>query len=319
MDRMQRRNSAGKSSAFLLFLLTATLLSAGTVHAQNSFPLADLVPFPRGGALGGQVFSGDLLAAGIDPTVAVGEGPALELAGGSHVLDLSWASVGGRFRVGGRPMVFVLSTLSYGSQFRTGMDDRLGLFGGSFTPSDLNLSGSMVLLQEGDTTIGAGITLLYGQLDDLRAFGLSASLGVRQEIGVLQVRGGISNLGSVISAYGVKSGTRIPPRLRAGLGVPFGGDRWEASTEILYRAGDRTVGWSSGVEWLPTENAALRIGFIQGDVGGVVSDNTLSDAGLTAGLALWFSEWRVSWVYRSGGLLGSSHLLALGWSLGPLR
>jgi len=216
-------------------------------------------------------------------------------------------------------MVFVLSTLSYGSQFRTGMDDRLGLFRGSFTPSDLNLSGSMVLLQGGGATIGAGLTLLYGQLDDLRAFGLSVALGVRQEVGALQVRGGISNLGTVISAYGVRSGTSIPPRLRAGLGIPFGDDRWEASTEVLYRAGDRNVGWSSGVEWLPTENAALRMGFIQGDSGGVVSDNTLSDAGLTAGLALWFSEWRITYVYRSGGLLGSSHLLAFGWSLGPLR
>ncbi|MFC1629185.1 hypothetical protein ACFL3H_08760 [Gemmatimonadota bacterium] len=319
MDRMRGGKSAGMSTVLLLFLLTATLLPAGTVHAQNSFPLADLVPFPRGGALGGQAFGGDLLAAGIDPTVAVEEGPTLELAGGSHLLDLSWASAGAHIPVGGRSMVFVLSTLSYGTQFRTGMDDRLGLFGGSFTPSDLNLSGSTVLLQGGGTTIGVGITLLYGQLDDLRAFGLSAALGVRQEVGVLQVRGGISNLGTVISAYGVKSGTRIPPRLRAGLGVPFGGDRWEASTEILYRAGDRKVGWSSGVEWLPIENAALRMGFIQGDAGGVVSDNTLSDAGLTAGLAIWFSEWRVSWVYRSGGVLGSSHLLALGWSLDPLR
>ncbi|MFC1499757.1 hypothetical protein ACFL6T_01915 [Candidatus Zixiibacteriota bacterium] len=307
------------SSALLHYLLPAMLLTAGTVRAQNSFPLADLVPFPRGGALGGQVFSGDLLAAGIDPTVAAGEGPALQLAGGSHLLDLSWASAGGRFRVGGSTMVFVLSTLSYGSQFRTGMDDRLGLFGGAFTPSDLNLSGSMILLQGGGTTIGAGLTLLYGQLDDLRAFGLSAAVAVRQKIGLMQLRGGISNLGTVISAYGVRSGTRIPPRLRAGLGVPFSENRWEASSEILFRSGDRNVGWSSGVEWLPMENAALRIGFTQGDAGGVVSDNTLSDAGLTAGIALWFSEWRVSWVYRSGGLLGSSHLLALGWRLGPLR
>lgn len=319
MGRTRRGYSTRRSAVLLLFLLTAVLISAGTVRAQNSFPLADLVPLPRGGALGGQAFSGDLLAAGIDPTVAAGEGPALELSGGSHVLDLSWASVGGRFTVGGRSMVFVLSTLSYGSQFRTGMDDRLGLFRGSFTPSDLNLSGSTVLLQEKGTTIGAGITLLYGQLDDLRAIGISAAIGVRQEIGGLQVRGGISNLGAVISAYGESSGTRIPARLRAGLGIPIAGDRWEVSSELLYRAGDRTMGWSTGVEWFPMENAALRLGFIQGDGGGAVSDSVLSDAGLTAGLAWWFSEWRVSYAWRSGGVLGSSHLLALGWSLGPLR
>jgi len=299
--------------------LIVILPAAESVRAQNSFPLADLVPHPRGGALGGQAFGGDLLAAGIDPTVAGGKGSALELAGGSHVLDLSWASVGGRFTVGGRSLVIVLSTLSYGSQYRTGMDDRLGLFRGSFSPVDLNLAASTLLLKEGGTTIGAGVTLLYGQLDDLKALGLSAAVGVRQEIGRLEVRGGLSNLGTVISAYGEPSGTRIPLRVRAGAALPFGGDRWEASTELLYRAGDRKAGWSGGVEWLPVENASLRLGFVQGDGGTAFSDDALSDAGLTAGLAWQFTDWRITWAWRSGGLFGSGHLLSLGWRLGPLR
>jgi len=312
--RQKKQALAGISIALMVILL-----AAGSVRAQNSFPLADLIPHPRGGSLGGQAFSGDLLAAGIDPTVAAGESSALQLAGGSHVLDLSWAAVGGRFTVGERSLVLVLSTLSYGSQYRTGMDDRLGLFRGSFSPSDLNLSASTLLLREGGTTIGAGITLLYGQLDDLRALGLSAAVGVRQEIGRLQFRGGIANLGTVISAYGEPSGTKIPPRIRAGAALPFGGDRWEASTELLYRAGDRNVGWSAGMEWLPVENAALRLGFIQGDGGTAFSDDPLSDAGVTAGLAWQFSDWRLTYAWRSGGLFGSGHLLALGWRLGPLR
>jgi hypothetical protein len=317
-DTRGERSERRAISAALATLSLAVLLPAGGL-AQNSFPLADLVPVPRGGALGGQSFSGDLLAAGIDPTVADGTGPALELAGGSHVLDLTWASAGGRFTLGGRSVAVVLSTLSYGSQYRTGLDDRLGLFQGSFTPADLNLSGAMVLLREGGTAIGAAITLLYGQLDDVRALGLSAAIGVRQEIGPLQLRGGVANLGSAISAYGERSGTRIPPRIRLGAEMPFGRDRWEVSTEVLYRAGDRAAGWSGGVEWLPLEHAALRVGFVQGDSGTALADGGLSEAGLTAGLAWWFSNWRISWAWRSGGVLGSGHLLALGWGLGSLR
>lgn len=300
-------------------LITGLILPAGAVLAQNSFPLYDLMPLSRGGALGGQALAGDLLAAGIDPTVAMGDPIGVEFAGGSHVLELKWAAAGTRLEVFERPVAVTFSTLSYGEQFRTDMDDRLGLFRGSFTPSDMNMSVGTVLLSEKETTIGAGFTLSFGQLDDARAFGLSGAVAARQWIGIMELRGGISNLGTVLSSYGTSDGTRMPARLRAGAALPVWGDKLEFSGEVVYRFGDAGTGLSAGVEWLPLPAAALRVGVIHGDGGDVLSDGFLSDLGLTAGFAWQFSDWRISYVYRPGGLLGSGHLFAVGWRLGALR
>ncbi len=319
MEYQHRSNLRGRIQVSISALVLGLILPAGNALAQNSFPLSDLMPLSRGGALGGQMLAGDLLAAGIDPTVAEGDPVGVEFAAGSHVLELKWAAAGTRFEGLGRPIAVTFSTLSYGKQFRTDLDDRLGLFRGSFTPSDLNMSVATLLLSEEGTAIGAGFTLSFGQLDDARATGLSGAVAFRQQIGSLELRGGISNLGAVISSYGTSDGTRMPARLRAGAALPAWGDNLEISGEAVYRFGDGNTGWSAGVEWLPLPSAALRVGVVHGDGGDVLSDGFLSDLGLTAGVAWQFSDWRISYVYRPGGLLGSGHLLAVGWRLGALH
>jgi len=308
--------------AFPLFLLLCVLnasLPAPVAFGQNSFPLTDLMPLSRGSGLGGQALAGDLLAAGIDPTVARGGRLGAELSAGSHVLDLSWGAAGLRFSARGHAFAIVFSTLSYGSQLRTGFDDRLGIFGGSFTPSDWNLSLAAVLLEEEAAIIGAGATVSYAQLDDANAMGLSGAVAVKQRFGDLEIRGAVSNVGMVFSPFGKEDGTRMPARARAGAAYLLPGHAWELSAEALYRFGDGNAGGGIGAEWRPLPEAALRFGLVGGDGGIALSDGILSDLGLTAGLAWKFSNWRLSYSYRPGGVLGDAHLLAVGWSIDPIQ
>ncbi len=309
----------------LLYLASGLLVCcacARMAFGQNSFPLADLMPLARGGGLGGQALAGDLLAAGIDPTVASGDRLGVELAAGSHVLDLSWGAAGLRFHALEHSFAVVLSTLSYGSQLRTDFDDRLGIFGGSFTPSDWNVSLATVVLREDASVVGVGATFSFAQLDDASALGLAGAVAVKQRFGGLEIRGGLSNVGAVFSPFEGEEGTRMPARLRTGAAYTLpgaAGSRWEFSGEVLYRFGDESLGWGIGTEWRPLPETALRIGLSGGEGGVALSDGVLSDLGFTAGFSWQFSDWRLSYVYRPGGVLGNGHLMAVGWSLGSLQ
>ena len=295
------------------------ILPAPVVLGQNSFPLADIVPLARGGSLGNQALAGDLLAAGIDPTVARGERFGLEVAAGSHVLDLDWGAAGLRFKASGHEFALVFSTLSYGQQQRTGFDDRLGIFGGTFTPSDWNISMATVLLAEEIADIGIGLTISHAQLDDAKAMGLSGAVAVKRRFADLEIRGGLSNLGTVYKPFDRSDGTRMPARARAGAAYLFPGRQWEIASEALYRFGEGVMGWGVGTEWKPLPEAALRVGLVGGDAGTAFSEGILGDLGLTAGLAWRFADWRLSYSYRPGGVLGDGHLIAVGWGLEPAR
>ncbi len=259
--------------------------------------------------------AGDLLAAALDPTVAVGDGPSAEVAGGSHELDLDWTAVGVRFDALERDFAVVITSLSYGSQLRTALDDRLGLFGGRFTPSDFSLTGATILIAEEDLIVGAGATLTFGQLDDARATMLSAAIAIRRRIGSLEVRGGVSNLGTALSPYDSDEGTSLPARLRGGLAYRLPSLPLELSGEGLYRFGDETLLLSVGVEWRPLPQAALRLGLAGGEGAERFADGGLSDLGLTLGVGWQMEEWHLSYAYRPGGVLGDGHLLSLGWNL----
>jgi hypothetical protein len=311
-------SSTGRHRLALLGLLAATL-SVRPVGAQNSIALHDFMLLARGGALGGQALAGDLLGLAVDPSVASGPGPAVEMAGGTHALGLEWAAVGARLRLGGRPVALLLGTLSYGEQRRTALDDRLGVFGGSFTPGDAALSVAVPLLEEGATRIGAGATLAISRIDGASAFALTGAVAFKHRVRSFEVRGGLANAGVVLSPFASGKGTRLPVRLRAGGAWSHASGRWEVSSELLYRAGDRVVVWGSGGEWRPHPQAVLRVGLIH--TGGV-DDATLTGGpgafDLTLGMAWQIRPWRLSYVWRPGGLLGDGHLLALGWNLGPI-
>jgi hypothetical protein len=302
-------------SRLAILSVVALAIPWQTVLGQNSFPLSDLMPVVRGGGLGNQSLAGDLLAAGVDPTVASGERTGIEIAGGSHVLDLHWASAGIRFNVLGQACALVFSSLSYGEQLRTNYDDRLGIFGGEFTPSDWNLALATILLKEGDLTVGAGATLSHAQLDEADALGLSGAVAVRRRFDNLEIRGGISNLGTVIRPFLKDDGTKLPARIRVGGAWLFTDRKVEISAEALYRFGEEAAGWGAGVEWTPIAQAALRIGLAGPDGGSQLSDSVMSDLGLTFGFAWHFSEWRLSYQYRPGGIWGDGHLIAAGWNL----
>ena len=295
--------------------MVAAAIPWHVVQGQNSFPLSDLMPVVRGGGLGNQLMAGDLLAAGVDPTVARGDRVGVEAAGGSHVLDLNWGSAGVRFNARGHACAIVFSSLSYGEQTRTGFDDRLGIFGGEFTPSDWNLALATILLEENSLTIGAGATLSHAQLDETDALGLSAAVAVRQRFDNLEIRGSVSNIGTVIRSFQKEDGTKLPARIRVGGAYLLSDRNVEISAETLYRFGDKTSGWSAGTEWSPVPQAALRIGLTGGDGGIQLSDHIMSDLGLTVGFAWKFSEWRLSYQYRPGGIWGDGHLIAAGWNL----
>ncbi len=307
----------GRHRLALLGLLAATLVVT-PVGAQNSIPLHDLMLLARGSALGGQALAGDLLGLAVDPSVVSGPGPAVEMAGGTHALGLEWAAVAARLRLGSRPVALLLSTLTYGEQRRTALDDRLGVFGGSFTPGDAALSVALPLLEEGSTRIGAGATVTVSRIDQASAFALTGAVAVKHRLGGLELRGGLSNAGVVLSPFASGEGTHLPVRLRAGGAWSPASGRWEVSSELLYRAGDRVVVWGSGGEWRPHPQAALRVGLIH--TGGV--DASLAGGpgafDLTVGMAWQTRPWRLSYVWRPGGLLGDGHLLALGWNLGPI-
>jgi|GEM_PF-1829037 len=309
------RSRAGRLC--LVGLLLAVSPVSG-VRAQNSFPLADLVPLARGGALGGQALAGDLLAIGIDPTQAAGRTPGVEVAAGSSVLDLTWAAAGARFELFRRPLAVTVATLSWAEQYRTDLDDRLGIFGGTFSPSDVNLSLATILLAERTTLVGVSTTVSFGKIDAATAAGVSAAVAVRQGFSGGELRAALSGAGVAFSPYGESGGTRLPARLRAGGALRPGNGRIEVSGETLYRFGDRRAGWGAGVEWRPVPAIALRTGFGGGDAGAYLADGTLADIGLTAGVAWQQGDWRISYLYRPGGLLGTGHLVALGWRLGTL-
>ncbi len=310
--RPRDRLTALLAGMFLLFPVRV-------VQAQNSFPLADLVPLARGGALGGQALAGDLLAAGIDPTVADGSSPGAEAAGGSSVLELSWAAAGIRLKMLGTTLAVTAAALSYGDQYRTDLDDRLGVFGGSFSPTDISLAAAVIILAEPGTRIGAGATLSLGKIDAATAAGLSLAVAARQRVGPGEVRAALSGAGTALSPYGASGGTRLPARLRVGGAMRPGGGAVEFSAEGLYRFGDRRAGWHAGVEWCPLPEIALRTGLGGGDAVSVLSDGSLSRLGITVGAAWQRGDWRLSYLYRPGGLLGTGHLVALGWRLGALR
>jgi hypothetical protein len=266
--------------------------------------------------MGGQALAGDLLAAPIDPTVAAGDRLEVEFAAGSHVLDVNWAVAGARIQGLGREFAITLSALSYGSQQRTALDDRLGLFGGSFAPSDIALSGATVLLKDGATLIGAGATVTLAQLDDASAVMLSTALSARRRFSRVEIRAGISNLGTALSPFGDGDGTSLPVRLRAGAAFRPASDDLEFSGEALYRFGDEVFVWGMGGEWRPVPGAALRLGIIRDEAIDPISEGGLSDLGLTLGLAHRFTDWQLAYAYRPGGILGDAHLLSLGWSGG---
>lgn len=305
----------GKISRLAFLCMVTAAIPWQAVWGQNSFPLSDLLPVVRGGGLGNQLMAGDLLAAGVDPTVARGDRVGVEVAGGSHVLDLNWGSAGVRFNALGHACAIVFASLSYGEQTRTGFDDRLGIFGGEFTPSDWNLALATILLEEDSLTIGAGATLSHAQLDETAAFGLSASVAVRRRFDNLEIRGGVSNIGTVIRPFLKDDGTKLPARIRVGGAYLLSDRNVEISAETLYRFGDKTTGWGVGAEWSPVPQAALRLGLTGGDGGSQLSDHIMSNLGLTVGFAWQFSEWRLSYQYRPGGIWGDGHLIAAGWNL----
>jgi hypothetical protein len=260
--------------------------------------------------------AGDLLAAALDPTAAAGDRLGAEVAGGSHELDLNWTAAGVRFEGLGRRFAVVLASLSYGSQLRTALDDRLGLFGGGFTPSDLSITGATLLLAEEGVVIGAGATLTLAQLDDARATLLSVALAARKRFDALELRGGISNVGWAISRFDSDEGTSLPARLRSGLAYQFSSLPLELSGEGLYRFGDEVFVFSVGGEWQPVPEVALRLGFVGGEGAERFADGGLAELGITLGAGWEFDEWRLAYTYRPGGVLGDGHLFSLGWNLG---
>jgi hypothetical protein len=253
----------------------------------------------------------------VDPSVAAGPRPSVELAGGVHALGLEWGAVGARFRIGDRPVALLLATLSYGEQRRTALDDRLGVFGGGFTPADAALSVAVPLLEEGTTCIGGGATLAASRIEEASALVLTGAVALKHRHGGFEVRGGLSNAGVVISPFASTEGTRLPVRLRAGGAWAPPSGRWELSSELLYRSGDRTMVWGGGGEWRLHPQAALRAGIVHAGGGGALAGGP-GGLDLTLGMVWRIHEWRFSYVWRSGGLLGDGHLLALGWNLGPI-
>ncbi len=138
----------------------------------------------------------------------------------------------------------------------------------------------------------------------------------RRRFSRLEVRAGISNLGTAISPFGEREGTSLPVRLRAGAAFRPAGDDLEISGETLYRFGDDVFVWGIGGEWLPVPQAGLRLGIIRDETIDPISEGGLSDLGLTLGFGYRFSDWHLAYAYRPGGILGDAHLLSLGWSGG---
>ena len=286
------------------------------VSAQRSERMGEFLLFGRGSALGSQGLAGDLLAARIDPTVAAGEGIAVELANGTHELDLAWTAAGVRFQAFGRPLAIVVATLDYGEQQRTTIEDRLGLFAGTFSPGDASLTAATVLLEEPGTVVGAGATITFARLDDARATLLTAALSGRRDFGAVQLRASLAGLGTAISTFGGADGTALPVRLRMGGGWAAREDL-ELSAESLWRAGDDTWSWSLGAEWLPVPQLALRLGSALGDGADRLADGGLADLGLTAGIGWRIGDWHLAYVHRPGGRLGDGHAVALSWTSYP--
>lgn len=310
-----RRHLPGLLTGLLFLSLAAPV----PLVAQNSLGIADLMMLSRGSAVGGQTLAGDLLGAGVDPTVASGPVPSVEMAAGTHALGLEWAAAGARFRAFGRPLALVLSTLSYGEQQRTGFDDRLGLFSGTFTPMDAALSAATLLLEEGGMDLGLGTTVALTRIDDATAFTLSGALAVRHRQGAYELRGGLSNLGVVLSPFVSGAGTRVAPRVRAGGAWNPEASPYALSGELQWRSGDRVLLWGLGGEWWPGPDVALRLGYHHGDGVDATADGGLGASGLAAGASWRHGPWRLTYTWRPGGLLGDGHLLGLGWQLGPLR
>jgi hypothetical protein len=302
-----------------LVLGLALLSSPSPARAQNSLGIADLMMLSRGSAMGGQALAGDLLAAGIDPTVASGPAPAVELAAGTHALGLEWAAAGTRIRAFGRPLALVFGSLSYGEQQRTGFDDRLGVFSGTFTPMDAALSAATLLLDEGTMHLGLGTTLAFTRIDEATALTLSGALAVRHRQGPFELRGGLSNVGAVLSPFDSGTGTRLAPRVRAGGAWSPEASPYGFSGELQWRSGDRRLLWGIGGEWWPVPEAALRLGFTRGDGIAATADGGLGKVGMAVGASGQHGDWRLTYSWRPGGLLGDGHLLGLGWRLGPLR
>lgn len=302
-----------------VFAAVFLLLPLSRSAAQNSNQIYDHMLFARGSALGSQALAGDLLAAALDPTVASGGGLDVEAAGGSHELDLDWTAVGARFEGLGHRFAIVLAALSYGSQLRTALDDRLGLFGGSFTPSDVSLTGATVLVDDAIVTIGVSATLTFAQLDDAKATLFSAAVAARRRFGALEIRGGVSNLGTALSPFGSDRGTSLPARLRAGAAYAIPTRPLELSGEWLYRFGDEVFNLSVGGEWRPLPPWVLRLGLVGGEGADRWGGGGPADLGLTMGVAWRTGQWRLSYVYRPGGVLGDGHLFSLGWSPGTAR
>jgi len=197
-----RFRSLDRSILLIPVIVVAVLRPIG-VAGQNSNQIYDHMLFARGSALGSQAMAGDLLAAALDPTVAAGNRLGAEAAGGSHELDLRWTAAGVRFEALDRRFAVVIASLSYGSQLRTDLDDRLGLFGGSFTPSDLSVTGATLLLAEGDVVIAAGGTLTAFLFPVLALIVLLAAHGNPPVVmGFEQMQGLLANWFGKLVAFG---------------------------------------------------------------------------------------------------------------------
>ena len=285
----------------------------GNAHAQTSFPLTDLMPRPRGSALGGQALAGDLLSAGADPTVAADGAPGVQLAAGRDVLGLQWGGVGGRFRLFGHPLAVAVGTLSYGRQYRTGLDDRLGVFGGTFEPSDAGLSMATIVLARAFFQLGAGLTWSLARIDEATASAVSLAFSGRRQMAPFEIRGGISDLGRVISPFADRSGTHLPARLRGGVAWQSPGAQWEVSAEGTWRLGRGQLLLGAGTEWKPLREGALRLGIIRGDGLDALDPSGAAAFGLTAGAGWRLGDWSFDYVWRPGGLFGSGQFFAVGW------
>ncbi|MFO7768594.1 MAG: hypothetical protein R6W82_06540 [bacterium] len=293
----------------LPLLLLALPAGAG---AQNSFPITDLLPLPRGSAMGGQVLSGDLLGLSVDPAGAAG-GTRAEAAAGSDVFGLSWAAVAGRFRFSGHHVALSFASLSYNTQRRTALDDRLGIFGGEFTPGEAALTAATVLLDEEGLTVGAGATFLSARIENAAALGLAGAVSVRRMWERFELRAGVSNLGAVLEPFASERGTELPARVRAGGAWLTPGGEWEFSAETAWFFGEERMRAGGGVEWRPISEGAIRLGMLRGDALGTFSGSALAETGLTAGLAWSFGEWGFAYTWRPGDVLGGGHLFSLLW------
>lgn len=300
----------------VIVLLLGLLALPVRVGAQNSFPLTDLLPLPRGSALGGQALAGDLLGVGTDPAGAVG-GMRAEAAGGSDVFGLSWAAAAGRFQISGHKLAFSFASLSYGSQRRTALDDRLGVFGGEFTPGEAALTAATALLEEKGLAVGAGLTFLSAHIDDATALGLAGSVSVHRRWERFELRGGVSNLGAVLEPFASERGTELPARARAGGAWLSPGSAWEVSAEGAWLFGEERLRAGGGVEWRPLPEGAVRLGILRGDALGTFAGSALAETGLTGGLAWSFGDWGFSYTWRPGDVLGGGHLFSLIWA--PIR